>query len=396
MISRNRDIDRPLGRDDRPKKPKRRGFFTADRIALSLAAIAVFGVSTAVALRDRPFRTPAAIAVTEPVEQSVAETTTPEPAKGVSQPGAPNASITRLGPKELPENGVTENGVIVIRDPSAVGQHPRLAHLPDRALIEESETGPLPVRDAGGRRPFDVYARAWSGARGARIAIIIGGLGLSQTTTQEAIETLRPEITLAFAPSGNSLGRWMQTARKAGHEIVLQVPMEPFGYPSPNPGRNTLTVDASPAENLSRLRWALSRITNYTGIMNYMGGRFTAEAEPMDEIMAELGQRGLMYIDDGTSARSVAQELALQEGVPFAASDVLIDPTGNNRRPDRGEIFKKLDELERISRARGFAIGTGSAFGETIDAVAEWAAEVSARGIELVPISALAADPQPR
>ncbi len=155
-------------------------------------------------------------------------------------------------------------------------------------------------------------------------------------------------------------------------------------------------VDASSAENLSRLRWALSRITNYTGVMNYMGGRFTADSEPMGDIMAELGKRGLMYIDDGTSARSVAQDLALQEGVPFAASDVLIDPTGNNRRPERGEILKKLDELERIARARGFAIGTGSAFDETIDTVAEWAGEVTARGIELVPISALAADPQPR
>ncbi|WPZ15643.1 divergent polysaccharide deacetylase family protein [Nitratireductor rhodophyticola] len=391
MISGNRDIDRPLGRDSRPEKPKRRGIFTTERILVSLAVIAILGVSTAVALRDRPFRTPSAIAVTEPVEQTIAEATAPEPTAEAREQGAPNASITRLGPEEP-----ASNGVIVIRDPSAMGQHPRLAHLPDRALIEESETGPLPVRDAGGRRPFDVYARSWSGTRGARIAVIVGGLGLSQTTTQEAIETLRPEITLAFAPAGNSLGRWMQAARKAGHEVVLQVPMEPFGYPSPNPGRNTLTVDASSAENLSRLRWALSRITNYTGVMNYMGGRFTADSEPMGDIMAELGKRGLMYIDDGTSARSVAQDLALQEGVPFAASDVLIDPTGNSRRPERGEILKKLDELERIARARGFAIGTGSAFDETIDTVAEWAGEVTARGIELVPISALAADPQPR
>ncbi len=147
---------------------------------------------------------------------------------------------------------------------------------------------------------------------------------------------------------------------------------------------------------MSRMRWALSRLTNYTGVMNYMGGRFTADDEAMGDVMAELGQRGLMYIDDGTSARSVAQDLALQEGVPFAASDALIDPTGKNRRPERAEILKKLDELERIARARGYAIGTGSAFDETIDAVASWSNEVTGRGIELVPVSAVAADPQPR
>ena len=39
--------------------------------------------------------------------------------------------------------------------------------------------GPLPVRAADGRRAAEVYARPWSGTRGARIALVIGGLGLS-------------------------------------------------------------------------------------------------------------------------------------------------------------------------------------------------------------------------
>ena len=87
------------------------------------------------------------------------------------------------------------------------------------------------MRGADGRRPVDVYARPWSGARGARVAIVIGGLGLSQTGTQAAIAKLPAEMTLAFAPQGNSIGRWMQEARRKGHEIVMQVPLEPFDYP---------------------------------------------------------------------------------------------------------------------------------------------------------------------
>ena len=89
----------------------------------------------------------------------------------------------------------------------------------------------MPIRAADGRRPVDVYARPWSGARGARVAIVIGGLGVSQTGTQEAIDKLPAEVTLAFAPQGNSIGRWMQAARRKGHEIVMQVPLEPFDYP---------------------------------------------------------------------------------------------------------------------------------------------------------------------
>ncbi len=84
-------------------------------------------------------------------------------------------------------------------------------------------------------------------ARGApRVAIVIGGLGLSQTGTQSAIDKLPPEVELAFASNGNSLDRWMQAARRAGHEILMQVPLEPFDYPNVDPGRNTLTVDATP------------------------------------------------------------------------------------------------------------------------------------------------------
>lgn len=70
----------------------------------------------------------------------------------------------------------------------------------------------------------------------------------------------------------------------------MQAPLEPFDYPNVNPGRNTLTVDASPEENIERLHWTLARTTNYTGIMNYMGARFVADADAMGALMAEPSQ----------------------------------------------------------------------------------------------------------
>jgi uncharacterized protein len=249
--------------------------------------------------------------------------------------------------------------------------------------------GPLPTRGADGRRPVDVYARPWSGARGARVAIVIGGLGLSQTGTQEAIEKLPAEVTLAFAPQGNSIGRWMHEARGAGHEILMQLPLEPFDFPNVNPGRNTLTVAASAEENLKNLYWTLSRTTNYTGVMNYMGGRFVTDAAAMAPLMAELGKRGLLYLDDGSSARSLAPELALKNGVPLAAGDATIDGSR-----ERGAVLAKLDELERTARAKGFALGTGSAFDVTVDAVTSWVIEAKKRGIEIVPVSAVTIDPE--
>ena len=386
-----KEIDRPLGQAASAPRRASGGFsLRAGPVILGLAAIAILAGSSLIAFRERPFRNPSQIAVstpevTQPSKTQAAVQPAPEtpPANAPSQP-TDGPSIVHVEPPEG-----SSNGVVIIRDPSALGQNLRVAHLPDKALIEQSETGPLPIRAADGRRPVDVYARPWSGARGARVAIVIGGLGLSQTGTQEAIGKLPPEVTLAFAPLGNSIGRWMQEGRRKGHEIVMQVALEPFDYPNVNPGRNTLTVAAPAAENLKNLRWTLSRTTNYTGVMNYMGARFVADAAAMGPVMAELGKRGLLYLDDGSSARSVAPELALKNRVPVAVGDATIDAVR-----DRGDILKKLDQLESTARAKGFAIGTGSAFDVTVDAVSSWVEEAKRRGIEIVPVSALVTDPE--
>lgn len=375
------DIEQPLGLNVRPD---RSGLSLPpfSTFAFWLAVLAVFGASTGIALRDRPFRSTTQAVVSVPQEQSAAS----------SEQAAPQVTETRTDGGasiiRVPAPASSDSS-IVIHDPSAKGQNLRVAHLPDRALVEQSEIGPLPVRAADGRRPFDVYARPWSGARGARVAIVIGGLAVSQTGTQEAIASLPAEVTLAFASGGNSIDRWMQTARQAGHEILMQVPMEPFDYPNVDPGKNTLTVDASAAENAERLHIALSRTTNYVGVMNYLGGRFVAESAAMKPVMDELAARGLMFLDDGTSARSLAEQLAAGARGPYAAADLHIDKTR-----ERGDILKKLDEAERTARAKGYAIAIGSAFQGTVSAVTEWVAEARKRGIEIVPVSALANDPE--
>ena len=259
--------------------------------------------------------------------------------------------------------------------------------VPRPDLIEQSEYGPLPRISDGGMRPLDAYSQS-NGTVGAnRIAVIVGGLGLSQTGTQQAIRLLPSEITLGFSPFGNSLQRWVQVARREGHEVVLQLPMEPLGYPTIDPGPRTLNSQVETGENLKNLRWSLARMTNYPLVMNYLGAGVSNKSKVMRPILQEVRQRGLGYIDDGTVQVSQALNIARDLSLPHAKGSMLID---TSRNPD--SIRAKLKNLESIAKQRGFVIGTASAFPQTVKVIAEWAEEAKRRDILLVPVSNLLTD----
>jgi hypothetical protein len=59
-----------------------------------------------------------------------------------------------------------------------------------------------------------------------------------------------------------------------------------------------------------------------------------------------------------------------------------------------GAILQRLNDLEQIARSQGLAVGVGSAFEETVQTVANWMNEAKMRGIEFVPVSAAALDPE--
>ncbi len=191
----DKEIERPLGQGLRPARATRG--LSSGAIVAAAVVLAVVGVSGAIALREKPFRKPQETAVSTPKV-----TAATEPVATAAPAVAPAAPKVETSPKtggpqiihvQTEEGDGPSKPAIVIRDPSTVGQNLKIAHIPDRALIEASDTGPLPIRAADGRRPFDVYARPWSGARGARVAIVIGGLAVSQTGTQAAIAKLPAE-----------------------------------------------------------------------------------------------------------------------------------------------------------------------------------------------------------
>jgi hypothetical protein len=278
-------------------------------------------------------------------------------------------------------------GSVVVRVPTPPGPV-RLAAAPDRRLVERGRHGVLP-KTGEGVRPLDVYARPVEALPGGvtpsgRIAILVGGLGISPTATGEAVAKLPPAMTLAFAPYGTDLERHVARARDNGHEVMLQVPMEPFDYPDNDPGPHTLTAKAKAAENLDRLHWTMARFSGYVGVVNFMGARITADEAAMGPILREIGARGLGFVDDGSSSRSLAAAVAQRAGTPAAKADRVVDGVA---RAD--EIDRELARLEELARERGVAVGSASALPLTIERLARWSKSLEAKGILLVPVSSV-------
>lgn len=265
-----------------------------------------------------------------------------------------------------------------------------LSPTPLPELEEPGPYGPIPRVSADGVRPFDAYARPVGpiGGQPVQIAIVVGGMGINQANSELVLEQLPGEMSLAIAPYGDNLAAWAARAREAGHELLLQVPLEPYDFPASDPGPQTLLADDPAADNIDRLKWLMAQVSTYAGIVSYAGGRFLADEDAMAPVVGELADRGLMFLDEGTAVQSGAAEYA-RGVVPFAGADMAID-----REVSAGAIAARLAELETIAQQRGYAIATANAFQVTIEQLRIWAAGAAERGFVLVPVTALANDPR--
>ena len=265
--------------------------------------------------------------------------------------------------------------------------HRPLPRAPIEAVTERTDQGPLPRAASASRTPFAVYSQPTSLAilqsDMPKITLVLGGMGINANLTSQAVKLLPGDVTLGFAPYGENLQAQVNAARAGGHEILLQVPMEPVGYPGTNPGPNTLLSNAKPDQNLASLKWLMSRFAGYSGVTNYMGGRLLANEEALRPVLKEIKSRGLAYLEDGNAATTASTRVADDLRLPNARASMVIDA-----EPTAPAIQAALAKLEQEATKNGSAIATGSGLEVTIETVAEWAKTLQEKGIILVPVSA--------
>lgn len=219
---------------------------------------------------------------------------------------------------------------------------------------------------------------------GPLVAIVIDDLGHSGHHLNLVFAFDIP-LTLAFLPYPAMTRQLAAKARSKGYELLVHMPMEP-GDENVDPGPGVLTADLDDAALRQAIAANLNALEGYVGINNHMGSKFTRSARSMQIVMEELAARGLLYLDSITTGRSQGWREAEKLRIPYAKRDVFLDNS-----PMADAVVAQLEQLEARARQYGYAVAIGHPHPETFEALARWLPGARERGIEVVPLSTIAA-----
>jgi polysaccharide deacetylase 2 family uncharacterized protein YibQ len=335
---------------------------------------------------DRPYLPVQAAVQAEPADASAPiDSATPD--LGVNyREASPRVVQVSAGDASPSPQTVRINGVAVTTGQS--WQDTRtgraLPAAPIAPVTEQTASGPLPAIATDGRTPAGVYARPFANPESRpTVSIVLGGLGINYTHTKAAIEELPPEITLSFAPSTRNLQSWINQARAAGHEVLLEVPMEPYDFGRERPHPQTLYAGTGKDIISARLNALMGQASGYFGVTNYQGSKFATDSDAAQAVAAALAARGLALIEDGSFNRSGFSGVAVDKSLRFGLADMPIDI-----HPNGSEIQARLLELETLALEQGRSLGTGFAYPVTIDILKAWTKGLDRKGLALAPASA--------
>lgn len=262
-----------------------------------------------------------------------------------------------------------------------VAPPPPAADAPTVPQATPAPDGPPPT--AAGAPAWQRFALAAPHIGGRpMIAVVIDDMGLDRKRSARAAKLTGP-LTLSYLAYADDLGEQMAAARRNGHELLLHVGMEPTS-PTVDPGPNVLLTGQPPDEIRRRLAWGLERASGYVGINNHMGSKFTGNAAAMAVVMAELRNRGLLFLDSLTAPDSAGGREARRAGVPLLERNVFLDNVN-----EVAAVNARLAEAEDIARRHGTAIAIGHPRDATLESLAAWIPGLAARGFILVPLTAI-------
>lgn len=313
-----------------------------------------------------------------------------------SRPAYPVVPPSQNAPGQITIDGrpVVNGGTVVINPDQTPGRFQPQAELsggplpvaPIAGLSRDTPFGRAPAPNAAGLTPFKAYAKPYRAQKDKReISLVIGGLGIQPQSTERAIRDLPANVTLSFAAHAPNLQMWINKARARGHEVVLELPMEPFNMdPSMGGMQHVLRANVPPAVNIRNMDRMMSRAQGYFAVTDYFGARFfdRQNSQGIPPVINHIGRSGLGFIFDEVGQNITVASTANGANIPWRQNQSVIDI-----QRDKTAILQAIRGLEQGAGSGKTVIGMGFAFPETMDAIIEWSAGLETRGAALAPAS---------
>lgn len=319
----------------------------------------------------------------------------PDPAAQAPTPPVPVETAPEANPQAPAET--TPETVPAPEDPKDGEQKPEAkASAPAVAVTPTAEPNPeiteevngmrLPIIGKDGTKPWRYYSKPYERTRNQpMVAIIVTGLGIGKAVTQDAL-TLHENIALSFSPYAREIAMWAPAVRANGHELLVDLPLQPANYPATDPGPNALLLERGPADAEKQLQWAFSRFPAFIGAVTPTNEAFTANDEGIKMLLQSFANRGLLFVMGVEPYRKETRDVVdATVGTAALISNVFID-----EEPSLSTIQQRLTQLEEQAKRSGYAVGIAQAYPLTIQQLKEWSQTLEKKGIVLVPVSAIA------
>ncbi|MGH7385590.1 MAG: divergent polysaccharide deacetylase family protein [Candidatus Rokuibacteriota bacterium] len=217
-----------------------------------------------------------------------------------------------------------------------------------------------------------------------RVAVIVDDLG-GRRDVFDVLREIRRPLTVAVRPTLPLSATIARDASRAGMEVLLDLPMEPYRYPEVDPGAGALLMSMPPGEIQQLVGRHLEAVPPAVGVMNRMGSRLTEDRPRMRAVLEVLASRRLLLVDAYTSSQSVAFDEARDAGVRAARRQILVD----HARGESGDRAR-WDEVAGWAERRGEVVVVAHGHPLTARLLKEYVPRWEARGLRLVPVSQLA------
>ena len=222
-----------------------------------------------------------------------------------------------------------------------------------------------------------------SGANIKRVAIIIDDLGWNKESA-DALLNIEAPISFAILPHLPFSKIIADEAGLKHRDVLLHLPMEPYGYPHKDPGIKPLTDDMNKNDIEALMKDYISEIPHIVGMNNHMGSKFTENERGMRYVMEILKDKNLFFVDSFTTPKSLAYQTAKALGVKTARRQVFLD-----NEEDEEYIKGQIEKLIAFARKDNSAIGIGHPHPQTINVLQKMVPLMKENGIEIVPVSEL-------